>query len=127
MGCRVGGGMADAADLKSAGVKPRVGSNPTRPTFFFSYFAVYWRDECFGRRWKHLRPRACHSTQILLFGNVRRLALPNREFLHFENGAALQKSKCGPDSGPEQLNSGSRQSALPRLPKFDKLAALEGN
>ena len=42
MGCRVGGGMADAADLKSAGVKPRVGSNPTRPTFFFSYFAVYW-------------------------------------------------------------------------------------
>ena len=84
MGCRVGGGMADAADLKSAGVKPRVGSNPTRPTFFFSYFAVYWRDECFGKRWKHLRPRACHSTQILLFGNVRRLALPNRELLHFE-------------------------------------------
>ena len=26
-----GGGMADAADLKSAGVIPRVGSNPTRP------------------------------------------------------------------------------------------------
>ena len=52
MGCRVGGGMADAADLKSAGVTPRVGSNPTRPTCFFSYFAVYWRDECSEKRWK---------------------------------------------------------------------------
>lgn len=28
-----GGEMADAADLKSAGVKLRVGSTPTRPTF----------------------------------------------------------------------------------------------
>ena len=27
-----GGETADAADLKSAGVIPRVGSNPTRPT-----------------------------------------------------------------------------------------------
>ena len=32
---RGGGETADAADLKSAGVIPRVGSNPTRPTMFF--------------------------------------------------------------------------------------------
>jgi hypothetical protein len=31
-----GGETADAADLKSAGVIPRVGSNPTRPTCGFS-------------------------------------------------------------------------------------------
>ncbi len=66
MGCRVGGGMADAADLKSAGVTPRVGSNPTRPTCFFSYFAVYWRDECSEKRWKQLRTGACHATKFLL-------------------------------------------------------------
>jgi hypothetical protein len=38
-----GGEMADAADLKSAGVNLRVGSNPTRPTHFrpFGAFFVY--------------------------------------------------------------------------------------
>jgi hypothetical protein len=40
-----GGEMADAADLKSAGVNLRVGSNPTRPTHFrpFGAFFVYAR------------------------------------------------------------------------------------
>ena len=61
------------------------------------------------------------------FWECPQVGTPESRTSSLRNGAALQKSKCGPDSGPEQLNSGSRQSAFPRLPKFDKIATLEGN
>lgn len=50
------GGMGDALDLESSGVKPRVGSNPTARTIFhFGSCIIYWKklpsDEKGGRYW----------------------------------------------------------------------------